>query len=465
MRIPVTTIVIVAAGVVFADVPDAVHAPNSWLNISPGGDATQLNFSWATKHADTTYIRTRTRGCYPIQEPEVQIINIGTGDTTTFFGVTTQACYTGSAGTVAAGWFQNKVTVNGLAPSSRYKYRVGYDTVWSGFYTFQTRNPSSSFSFIAVGDPQLGAATSPAPSAQANNVLGYDSAGWRTTIAVALQMIPNASFLLSVGDQIDNTSSQPGEDSQYNVYFSPPPLLSLPVATVDGNHDYGLGQYFGYHYNLANQSSDCGATKYGNDGDYWFTYGKVLFMVLNSNTVSAATHDIFIGRAIAVNPNATWKIVSFHHSLYSDGYHTSDIIFRRSAYPPVFDKYNIDVVLSGHDHSYTRSYHMLGGIPISRAGDSIKAVNPRGTLYMTLNSGSGSKYYQLNPAYTVNGVTTYPAWSAVFWQQNQPTFSNITINNDTFSIVTYAIINNLTTRIDSYTIVKNGLSPVSRKTK
>jgi len=463
MRGPATIIVIVTVGVVFADVPDAVHSPNSWLNISPGSNATQLNFSWATRHADTTYIR--TRGIYPIQEPEVQIINVSTGDTTTFFGVTIQACYTTSAGTVAAGWFQNKVTVKGLALSSSYKYRVGYDTVWRGFYTFQTRNTSASFSFIAVGDPQLGAATNPAPPAQAGNVLVYDSAGWQNTIAVATQMIPNASFLLSAGDQIDNTSSQSGVDSQYNVYFNPLPLLSLPVVAIDGNHDYGLGPYFGYHYNLANQSSDCGVTKYGNDGDYWFIYGNALFMVLNSNTLSAATHDVFIGKAIAANPNATWKIVSFHHSLYSDGYHTTDILFRRSAYPLVFDKYNIDVVLSGHDHSYTRSYQMLGGIPVSRAGDSIKAVNPRGTLYMTLNSGSGSKYYQLNTAYTVNGVTTYPAWSAVFWQQNQPTFSDITISSDTFSIVTYAITNNLTTRIDGYTIVKNGSPSVSRRLK
>jgi hypothetical protein len=226
---------------------------------------------------------------------------------------------------------------------------------------------------------------------------------------------------------------------------------------VDGNHDYGLGQYFGYHYNLANQSTEDGATAFGNDGDYWFTYGNSLFMVLNSNTLSAATHAVFIGQAIAANPNARWKIVSFHHSLYSDASHTADadIIFRRAAYPPVFDQYNIDVVLSGHDHSYTRSYQMLGGMPVSRPGDSVMAVNPRGTLYMTLNSGSGSKFYQLNSTYIANGDTTYPVWTKLYWQQNEPTFSNITISSDTFSIVTYAIANNTTMKIDSYTIVKN----------
>jgi 3',5'-cyclic AMP phosphodiesterase CpdA len=456
-------IFITTAGVAIASVPDGVSGPNSWLNISPGSNATQLNFSWATLHADTTYIRALPdTNRYPIQEPEVQIINVSTGDTTTFFGMTSQAFCTGSAGTtVAAGWYQNKVTATKLTASTSYKYRVGYDTVWSACYTFQTRNPSTSFSFIAVGDPQIGATTSPEPAAQDSNVIGYDSAGWRNTITIARQMVPNAPFLLSAGDQIDNTSSQPGADSQYDCYFDTL-LLSLPVATIDGNHDYGLGQYFGYHYNLANQSTVDGATEYGNDGDYWFTYGNALIMVLNSNTLSAATHAVFIGQAIAANPNAKWKIVSFHHSLYSDANHTADadIIFRRAAYPPVFDQYNIDVVLSGHDHSYTRSYQMLGGMPVSRPGDSVMAVNPEGTLYLTLNSGSGSKFYQLYSTYIVSGDTTYPVWTKVFWQQNEPTFSNITISSDTLSIVTYAIINNTTTKIDGYTIVKYGLSSV-----
>jgi 3',5'-cyclic AMP phosphodiesterase CpdA len=190
-------------------------------------------------------------------------------------------------------------------------------------------------------------------------------------------------------------------------------------------------------------------------------------MVLNSNTQSAATHDLFIGQAIAANPDAVWKIVSFHHSLYSDASHTADadIVFRRSAYPPVFDKYGIDVVLSGHDHSYTRTYQMLGGLPVSRPGDSVMAVNPRGTLYMTLNSGSGSKFYALSAAYIVNGVTTYPAWTKVYWQQNESTFSNVTISNDTFSIVTYAVTAAASARIDGYTIIKSPITSVRQSQK
>jgi hypothetical protein len=447
---PLAIVLISAPGPARADVPDPVHAPNSWLNVTPGSNASQLCFSWATNTAHT---------------PAVQIVKTTGGDTATFTGFDSLSYYDTTTGTVSAGWYQNKVTVTGLALSTNYSYRVGYGTTWSDFHMIQTRD-TSSLTFIAVGDPQIGASTG-GIAAQDSNVLRYDTVGWQSSIAVATQMISNACFVLSLGDQIDNTTSRLGADLQYNGYFSPSPLLGLPVATLEGNHDYGLGHYYSYHYNLPNQSAQDGVTSFGNDGDYWFTYGQALFMVINSNTQSATTHDVFIGQAITANPNVKWKIVSFHHSLYSDADHAldADIIFRRSAYPPVFDKYNIDVVMSGHDHSYTRSFQMLGGIPVSRTGDSIMAVNPQGTLYMTLNSGSGSKYYQLNSTYVVNGQPSYPVYSKFYWQQNEPTFSRVKIKSDTFSIVTYAINNSATAPIDSYTIVKNGSALSAKMTK
>jgi Esterase-like activity of phytase/Calcineurin-like phosphoesterase/Purple acid Phosphatase, N-terminal domain len=434
-----------AIGIAVANVPDSVSSPNSWLNITPGGNASQLCFSWATASSHT---------------PSVQMIKTTGTDTMTFTGsAALQAQYDSTGGPISAGWYQNKVTATGLALSTNYTYRVGYGSTWSDFHTIQTMD-TGSFTIIAVGDPQLGAATSGTlePPAQASNVLGYDSLGWQTTMTVATTMITNASFLVSLGDQIDNTSSHTGVDPQYNDYFCPPQLLSLPVSTIDGNHDYGLGHYHGFHYNLPNQSAQNGATSVGNDGDYWYTYGQALFMVINSNTQSVATHDVFIGQAIAANPTARWRIVMFHHTLYSCADHAldPDILFRRSAYPPVFDEYHVDVVLSGHDHTYERSYQMLGGMPVSRTADSIMAVNPRGTLYMTLNSGSGSKFYPLNAAFT---PSTMPVYSKTYWQQNEPTFSKIKINADTFAIVTYAITGSTqTASIDSYTIVKTGMA-------
>jgi len=460
-------LLIATAKLASAQVPNAAYSSNGLINITPGSNESQLCFSWATLAIDSSafpyYIQDDTgtsyKGVqynYDLPVPQVQIID-ASNDTGTFYGVSIESYYTASGVTAAAGWYQNKVTVSGLKNNSSYKYRVGYTAGpgagWSNFFTFQTKDPTS-FSFIAVGDPQIGANTSGSlePPAQKSNVQAYDSIGWINTMAIATQKVSNASFMLSLGDQIDNTSSQAGADVQYVAYFSPAQMQGLPVANIDGNHDFGLGQYYGYHYNLPNLSTLYGATQFGNDGDYWFTYGQALFIVLNSNNLSATTHDVFIGQAIAANPNATWKIVSFHHALYSCADHAfdSDILFRRSAYSAIFDKYKIDVVMSGHDHFYTRSYQMLGGLPVSTDTTVHTVNNPTGTLYLTLNSGSGSKFYPLNAAYGTQSAS----YAASNWQMNQPTFSYVTVNANQFSIVTYATNDTTTWAIDNYTITK-----------
>ena len=474
---------LLAAGAASGDVPDAKSPPNAWMNIAPGSNPTRLEFSWATNNSNLTSFT------YPLQDdilststisanlpvPQVQVVKLakhqdassvsfdGNPLAKTFQGVTLKAYVTQSGNTSAAGWYQNKVTVSGLEPNSAYAYRVGYGTTWSGTYSFKTANPES-FTFIAVGDPQIGASTGGvhAPPGQVGNVLPYDINAWQSSMATMVQSVPNAAFLVSLGDQIEDTSSQANADAQYTGYFSPSQLLGLPVATIDGNHDYGLGQYYAYHYNLPNQSTQYGATQYGNDGDYWFRYGKVLFMVLNSNTLSASTHDVFLQKAIAANRNATWRIVCFHHALYSIADHgfDNDILFRRSAYTAIFDKHGIDVVLSGHDHSFTRSFQLVGGVPVSKdrirtAKDgSVVAYYPEGTLYMTLNSGSGSKFYDLNSAYVdASGNVTYPVFVASYWQGYVPSFSRVSVDEHSFSVVTYAL-NNMSKPIDSYTIVK-----------
>jgi hypothetical protein len=498
-------------------VPDSVYGQNSWLNITPGSDPSQLCFSWATNNQDVAGfvytpeldVQTSAQGTYPLPVPEVQIVKLHGHVTAanvdfdtnpnvqTFYGVCLQAFVNNAPANPA--WYQNKVTVAGLDNSSTYAYRVGPSATssastlansnnpsipkaWSSTYTFQTQNPNGTFSFIAVGDPQIGANTSGStpipggsalePSGQASNVLGYDAAGWQNSVAAFTSSDPTASFVVSVGDEIDNQSSQSGADPQYDAYFSPLKLLGLPVATIDGNHDYALGQYYGYHYNQPNQSTQYGVSQFGNDGDYWFRYGNALFMVINDNTISVATHDVFIGQAIAANQDARWRVVCFHHSLYSDDSHTfdNDILLRRSTYPAIFDKYHIDVVLAGHDHSFTRSFQMLGGVPVSKdrmrtAKDgSVTVKDPDGTLYMTLDSGSGSKYYQLNQAYwnPTTGQITYPVYTADYWQQDEPTFSQITVSDNQFQIVTYEIVNGATDQssqnkqvIDNYTIVKH----------
>ena len=134
--------------------------------------------------------------------------------------------------------------------------------------------------------------------------------------------------------------------------------------------------------------------------------------------------------------NITWKIVTFHHSIYSVASHATDddILQRREQLAPLFKELDIDVVLMGHDHVYCRTYMMDGTTPMTDASiydnaDYSSITNPEGILYVTANSASGSKFYNLkNEQYE---------YAAVKNQENVPNISRVSISDDQFTITTY----------------------------
>ena len=83
---------------------------------------------------------------------------------------------------------------------------------------------------------------------------------------------------------------------------------------------------------------------------------------------------------------------------------------------PTFDELNIDIIFCGHDHSFVRTYVMKGDVPQkNQLVDSHgNVVNPTGSTYITANSASGSKYYELQ--------TTPEVYSAVRSQLHVTTF-------------------------------------------
>ena len=92
-----------------------------------------------------------------------------------------------------------------------------------------------------------------------------------------------ASFVLSSGDQIQTNAKKVQDTTisevEYAGYLSPDLMKSVPVATTVGNHDADNANYT-YHFNPANSSSlgDNGTV----GGDYYYTYGDALFMILNT---------------------------------------------------------------------------------------------------------------------------------------------------------------------------------------
>ena len=462
------------------------------VSLTPGEDETELNFAW--------YSLDNGSAATPV-------VHFGTDRNSL-------QSYTGTAGDVdtsltdGVAYHYNHVTVTGLEPNTTYYYTVEKNGVQTEVETYETQS-FDTVKMLYVGDPQIGASkgqpqggeTLAAESGSANTAARNDAFGWNRTLEAALAQDPDVSFIISAGDQVNKTGQ--AKEEEYAGYLSPDVLAGLPVATTIGNHD-SLNADYMYHFNNPN-ATEYGATQAG--GDYYYSYGNGLFIVLNTNNYNVAEHEQAIQEAIASDPNAAWRIVTIHQDIYGSGLDHSDTdgMILRTQLTPIFDEYDIDVVLQGHDHTYSRSKLLYGDgqthgayefqlnadgsdydwdhaydinastqIPLypedgDTAGQALlndfqadnhcytiettvgnTVVDPNGTLYMTANSASGSKYYEL-----ISAQQDYIAERSQNWL---PSWSVITLSEDSFSIDTYQLTaDGQTEKIDeTFTIRKTG---------
>lgn len=479
---------------------------NDWTQISltPGSDSSELNFAW-----------------YSLASEGVSKLKIGAGRQMKNAKVYTASQQNATEDKDGVAYKSNKVTVKGLKENTTYYYSYQVNGIYTTPVKYQTKD-SDAFSFIFVGDPQIGSSnplkgedTAEFYQAQSDSVCN-DSFNWDATLNAAMDKTNDqAAFVVSAGDQIQTTKKKSPNKAawvseiEYAGYLSPDVLQSLPVATSVGNHDADNENYT-YHFNTPN-NSDLGS----NDivgGDYWFTYGDALFMMLNTQDTDTAEHKQFMEQAIAANPDCKWRIVTMHQDIYGSAEHSNEpeITNLRYTLVPYFEANDVDVVLTGHDHAYSRSRILKGGVktveytddefdeqlekdidvsaitnipnPFTVAPGNIAAnttdgaeqkylnylkavmdknavqkenvykgavVNPEGILYMTASSSSGSKYYDL--------TAREQSYVADRWQEDVPTYSVIDITDDTFTINTYRTDTN--EKIDStYTMKKVDVS-------
>lgn len=301
-----------------------------------------------------------------------------------------------------------------------------------------------------------------------------DSYNWNNVLNNAVKQNPNLSFVASAGDQVNSNNNE----KQYAGYLGADALRSLPVATTIGNHDSGSAQYE-MHYNNPNAFDTSGyrnTAKYTEGKtaagtDYYYTYGNTLFIVLDTNNYNCATHENVMRKAIKENPNAKWKVVMFHQDIYGSGYDHSDSdgMVLRTQLTPLMDKYDIDVVLQGHDHTYSRTYQLQSDgqahdkfaktentanyakenncyeIVDTTKGGTV--VNPKGTVYLEANSATGSKFYNL--------ITAKQDFISERSQTWTPSYSVVNVTDDSFEVTTYdADTGKVLDGSSSYKIVK-----------
>ena len=231
-----------------------------------------------------------------------------------------------------------EATVEGLAPSTRYRYRVeAVGQTWQGeFATAPPTGKDVPFSFIVVGDTR-------------ESIEQH-----RRVVQRMSQEVPD--FVLGTGDMVDEGFRQEqwqqffdveNEMLRDNVYF---PAL--------GNHDrQGRGR------TADSYRAFFSVPENGGDSEryYAFTYGSARFLVLDSNAYSFALTDqtAWIEReliAVRQDPAIHHVFAVMHHPPYSISLHggATDL---RERWTPLFEKYNVSAVFSGHDHVYERAEH------------------------------------------------------------------------------------------------------------
>ena len=269
----------------------------------------------------------------------------------------------------------HSVVFENLNPNTLYAYRVGYAENWSEWIQFKTANDTySPTEFVYFGDAQ-------------NDILNH----WSRVIRMAYKTAPDASFVIHAGDLVDSAH----KDNEWAQWFKAGGFIhsqwtAIPVV---GNHEFQ--RFDGYEGTLPRRLSIQWRPQFTlpiedsldnslHETVYSVEYQDILILVLNS-TGQLEEQTEYI-REKLTKTDAKWKIVTNHHSVFSPA-EGRDFEYARKVWKPMFEKYGVDLVLNGHDHTYAR-----GHTPVKSQN-----VNESGifkTLYVT--SVSGPKQYKLD---------------------------------------------------------------------
>ncbi|MDP2128010.1 MAG: metallophosphoesterase family protein [Pseudohongiella sp.] len=268
------------------------------------------------------------------------------------------------------------VTFNNLEPDTLYAYRVRGDNTWSEWFHFRTaKSGFEPHTAIYFGDAQ-------------NAVKAHFS----RVIREAFSTAPRAQVMVHAGDLV-NSSSDANHDDEWGEWFDAGSFINSMVTTVatPGNHEY-LAQPSGprklvpqwpVHFAMpSNGPAELGSTV------YFMDYQGVRYISLDSQQAlqDAAMMQIqtsWLRGVLGNNPN-NWTVVTYHHPMFSVSLGRDNPRLRES-WQPLFDEFNVDLVLQGHDHTYGRGENVATGASGQLGG--------AGPMYVV--SVSGPKMYMI----------------------------------------------------------------------
>lgn len=306
--------------------------------------------------------------------------------------------------------------MNGLTPDTCYEYTVGNEEYRSEIYTFKTSKADcDTFSFLCLSDIQTGGPEPPADYTEFNGILKK-----------ILAEHPEAEFILTAGDNTNCGQT----DVQWTGLMEGLKGVceSIPVMLCMGNHDdMGFSDYFTfagkYYSEKATYFSNQLKGSYPDNGpegwkvtNYSFDYGNAHFAFLGTSGFEDINEWLIKDMDAS---DKMWKFSSHHFPVCYSG----PEIENEDTYPALRDGMEkCDVVFSGHEHSFARSY--------PRRKDGLYDKPSEGTVHYNLGSGNR------NPP----GTRVVPkVWNAKTYchEENLSMFTVVDINGDKCTLTAY----------------------------
>ena len=281
------------------------------------------------------------------------------------------------------GNMEHEVVLKDLPHNASFTYQIfngDHEWKFKDEYTFQSQKTASDsvFTFFAVGD--IGEP--------------IETGGTPDLLAHALKPeLDQMDFGLLLGDIIYPDGKSEDYDKNLFTHFDKV-FPYIPVYPVLGNHDW--------HEPDSNYTHEWKLP--GNEHWYSFDYANVHFTALDTKNGEMHLYDeqlAWLENDLKSVNDKDWKIVYLHHNgnscTYKEDYEAVVSLY------PIFEAYDVDLVLNGHAHTYERLNPMgaEGVVLDSEIGDKLHYDAPEGFISITVGSGGKLRGVGSDPkAYT-----------------------------------------------------------------
>lgn len=351
-----------------------------------------------------------------------------------------------------------ELTLTDLQPNTTYYYQLGGRYGWTETYSFSTTSAEGGFEFVAITDIQ--------GSVQRN----YTSS--LPNLKLALMGIDPA-YILACGDNVDK-----GEninqwtwmlDDQAEIW------ANNTMVNLAGNHEDD-------NYSLSTMIAVPDTANVNPCGVYYsYDQQNAHFVILDTNDLGAdnalsATQTEWLVAdldAANANPAIEFIIVALHKGPYTAGSHAfdSDVIALRAQLTPIFAEKGVDLVLQGHDHTYSLSQYIgADGKPVDVNYDAMgAAIDPDGVLYINLGT-MGDKFYNYiysasvsladrsNDAAVRHTLADYVVDGNLELTET-PVYTHIRVQQGRLCLTSYTVIDGISYVVDDVAITKNAMLP------